>query len=261
MDLNAVLFYLLILSLAGVVLHALVVGPAFLASKAGERRANLCFGILLITFGLTLLHNIFTFTDFYEHHPSLRFLPIYFTLAFPPLLFFYVKLNLYPSYQLRWTDGKYFLLPLFQWIYFVGMFFADERLKMEVDRQFYNPFYGAMEQGLYLVTFIAYMYFAYRYLRRKRSRISSSQEAKKVLYLEKMLQVLFVLFGIHVLFVLADFAFYEFFGINLRSNKPFAALGALSFAAVLLWLSMYGFQVLVWGRRYFRTREDRTAGS
>jgi hypothetical protein len=259
MDLNTVLFYLLILVLAGVVLHSLVVGPAFLVSRAGERRANICFGLLLITFGLTLLHNIFTFTDFYARYPQLRFLPIYFTLAFPPLLFFYVKLNLYPIYRLRWTDGKYFLLPFFQVLYFIGMFFADESLKDWVDRQFYNPFYGAFEQALYLGTFLAYMYFAYRYVRRKRSRLQSRQEAKKVVYLEKMLQVLFVLFGIHALFVLADFSFYEFLGINLRSNKPFAALGALSFAAVLLWLSMYGFQVLVWGRQYFRTRDRKAS--
>lgn len=257
MDWNTVLYYLLILALAGVVLHSLVVGPAFLASRAGDRRANICFGLLLIAYGLTLLHNIFLFTDFYGHYPKLRFLPIYFTLAFPPLLFFYVKLNLYPGYRLRRTDAKYFLLPLFQWLYFVGMFFADAAVKDRVDREFYNPFYGAFEQALYLGTFLAYMYFAYRYVRRKRSQLASRQEAKKVLYLEKMLQILFVLFGIHALFVLADFSFYEFLGINLRSNKPFAALGALSFAAPLLWLSMYGFQVLVWGRRYFKTSDHQ----
>lgn len=63
--------------------------------------------------------------------------------------------------------------------------------------------------------------------------------------------MLFFLFVIHAVFVITDFICYEFLGINLRSVRPYVALGMLSFAALAFWLGTYGFQVLVWGRKVF----------
>lgn len=254
MEERSIFFYLLILVLLIVVLHGLTSGTLFFFKRSGVKRANIFFGLLLIAIGLTLLHNIFTMTGLYENHPSLYFLPIYFTLALPTLLFYYVKLNLYPAYRLRWTDAKHFVLPLGQFLFFLFLFLMPIEYKSTVGRHFYNPFFGAFEQFLYLTTFFSYMYFAYRYVRKKRLAPKDAIEARKILYLEKLIQILFILFCIHAVFVLADFISYEFLNVNLRTVKPYAALGALSFAALVLWLSVYGFQVLVWGRKIFRKR-------
>ena len=124
--------------------------------------------------------------------------------------------------------------------------------KSQFGRHFYNPFYGAFEQFLYLSTFFAYMYFAYRYIRQKRRHIKDGIEAKKILYLKYLVQILFVLFFVHSVFVVWDFFSYEFLNINLRTVRPYAALGALSFAALLFWLGIYGVQVLLWGKRLFK---------
>ena len=118
-------------------------------------------------------------------------------------------------------------------------------------RYFYSPFYGAFEQFLYLTTFFAYLYFAYRYLYHKRKQLKDQQEARKVMYLRYLLKGFFVLFCIHTLFVVGDFFSYEFLNVNLRSIKAYAALGMLSFAALVFWLGIYGFQVLVWGKKVF----------
>lgn len=246
------LFYLLIAVLALGVIQALVIGGLFFLRRSGERRSNLFYALLLITFGLTLLHNIFSMTGFYEQYPIWHFLPIYYTLAFPTLLFYYVKLSLYPTYKLRWSDGKHFFLPVGQGLFFVIMFLTNVEFKSQFDRHFYNPFYGAFEQFLYLFTFFAYMYFAFRYVRQKRKSVKDRIEAKKVLYLRYLIQVLFVFFCIHSLFVVWDFISYEFLNINLRTVRPYAALGALSFAALIFWLGTYGVQVLLWGKKVFR---------
>lgn len=246
------LFYLLIAVLALGVMQALVIGGLFFLRRWGEKRANLFFGLLLITFGLTLLHNIFNMTGFYAQFPSWYFLPIYYTLAFPTLLFYYVKLSLYPSYQLRWTDAKHFLLPVGQGLFFLVMFATNIEFKSQFGRHFYNPFYGAFEQFLYLLTFFAYMYFAFRYIRHKRKTVRDKIEAKKILYLRYLIQILFVLFCVHAIFVVWDFFTYEFLNINLRTVRPYAALGALSFAALIFWLGTYGVQVLLWGKRVFK---------
>jgi len=188
---------------------------------------------------------------FYEQHPRWYFLPVYFTLAFPTLLFYYVKFNLYPVYRLQLTDIKHFILPIGQWLFFAILFCMPVEYKSGIDRHFYNPFYGAFEQGLYLVTFFAYIYFAYRYVRHKRRRVRDPRERKKVIYLAKLLQILFVLFCGHTVFVVGDFLSYEILGINLRAFKPHLALGMLSFAVLVFWLGIYGVQVLLWGRRIF----------
>lgn len=246
------LFYLFITVLTLGVLQALTVGCLFLLSQSGDKRANSFYAFLLITFGLTLLHNIFKMTGFFEQNKSWYFIPIYFTLAFPPLLFYYVKLSLYPSYKLRWTDAKHFLLPIGQCLFFLTLFFTNVEFKSQFDRHFYNPFYGAFEQFLYLATFLAYMYFAFRYIRQKRKKLRDQIEAKKVLYLRYLIQILFVLFCVHTIFVVWDFVSYEFLNINLRTVRPYAALGALSFAALIFWLGTYGIQVLLWGKKVFK---------
>ncbi len=245
-------FYLLIFVLAVAVLQSLGIGFLFFFKRSGEKRANCFYGLLLITFGLTLLHNILYITDLFQLHPQVSMLPFYFTLAFPTLLFFYVKLDLYPNYRMQWSDSKHFILPIGQFIFFVLLCFNFFNLKSPLTRDFYNPFYGAFEQFLYLASFFAYMYFAYRYVRQKNKELKSRAEAKKVSYLKTLIQTLFFLFCIHSIFVVVDFVSFDFFNTDLRTLKPFEALGVLSFAALVYWLGVYGFQVLFWGRKVFR---------
>ena len=247
----SILFILLLGILAIGVLQSISIGFLFFLKRSGEKRANYFYGLLLITIGLTLLHHILRIADFYEHYPKFYFLPIYFTLAFPSLLFYYVKLNLYPAYRLKKTDIKHFILPVGQVIFFIIIFMTALEYKSNFGRYFYNPFFGAFEQFLYLSTFFSYLYFSYRYIKRRKKSLKSAKERKQILYLKNLVKVLFILFGIHSAFVVADFISYEFLNINLRTVKPYAALGVLSFAALVFWLGTYGFQVLFWGRKVF----------
>jgi len=245
------LYYLLLLALGAGVGASLFIGWLYFFKRTGVRRANVFYGILLLCIGSTLLHNILVVTGFYEHFPQYKFFPIYFTLAIPGLLFFHVKLSLYPHYRLRWTDSKHFLLPLSQWLFFWYIFLLPTASKLTVGRYFYNPFYGGLEQAIYLGSFFAYLYFSYRYVYQRRRHKLNITEGRKVWYLSKLVKGLFVLFGIHAAFVLTDFFCYEFLYINLRSVRIYAGMGALSFAALVYFLSVYGFQVLFWGRKLF----------
>jgi hypothetical protein len=252
------LYYLLLLALSGGVMLSIVAGSLFFLKRSGVKRANIFYGLLLLCIGGTLLHNIIYVIGFYDHYPAYKFFPLYFTLAIPVLLFFHVKLSLYPEYRLRWTDGKHFAIPLMQWVFFWSVFLRAPIDKLEASRQFYNPFYGGMEQAVYLASFFAYLYFSYRYVSQRRYHLRNKAgvlpkltiaEGRKVWYLSKLLKGLFILFGIHAAFVLTDFFCYEFLYINLRSVRVYAGLGALSFAALVYFLSIYGFQVLFWGRK------------
>lgn len=245
------LYYALLLILGVGVLGSVPMGFLYFFKRSGERRANYFYGILLICIGLTLLHNILFITGFYDHFPQYKFFPIYFTLAFPSLLFYHVKLNLYPQYRMRATDLKHFILPVLQWLFFWRIFLSDIEAKVDQGRDFYSFFYGGLEQALYLASFFAYLYFAYRYVWHRQRKKLDARERKKVWYLRKLVKGLFVLFCIHAAFVLIDFICYEFLYINLRTVKVYAGLGALSFAALVYFMCVYGFQVLFWGRRVF----------
>ena len=251
---HTLLFYGLLLALGSGVISSISIGGLFFFKRTGIKRANFFFGCLLISIGFTLLHNILYIIGFYDVYPQFKFFPIYFTLAFPSLLFFYVKLSIYPAYRLQLSDSKHFLLPAAQWLFFWLILLQPLDQKADINRYFYNPFYGGLEQAIYLTSFFAYLYFSYRYVYHKRSGRLSIKEGRKIWYLNKLLKGLFILFGIHAVFVLADFFCYEFLSINLRSVKIYAGMGALSFAALVYFLSVYGFQVLFWGRKLFGNR-------
>lgn len=252
MTLESFLYYLFLLVMFLSMAQGILIGTLFFLKRSGDKRANAFYGLLLITFGLTLLHNLLTLTGTFEKFPHLHFLPIYFSLAFPPLLFYHVKFSLYPNYRLRLTDLKHFILPFMQIAFFLTLFLYPTEVKSQIGRRFLNPFFGAAEQALYISTFLAYLYFAYKYIRKKKQESSRKSSLRLVAYLSHLLKFFSILFAIHLVFVIADFIYYEFFSINIRTLKPYAALGALSFAALVDWLGLYGFQVLFWGRKVFR---------
>jgi len=253
---HTILFYVLLLALVSGVVSSIAIGGLFFLKRTGVKRANLFFGCLLISIGFTLFHNILYIIGFYDDYPEFKFFPIYFTLAFPSLLFYYVKLTVYPAYRLQLSDIKHFLLPAAQWLFFWLVFFRPLELKINIDRDFYNPFYGGLEQAIYLSSFFAYLYFSYRYVYHKRTSRMGIKEGRKIWYLTKLLKGLFVLFGIHTVFVLTDFFCYQVLDINLRSVKIYAGMGAMSFAALVYFLSFYGFQLLFWGRKVFGDKRD-----
>jgi hypothetical protein len=235
--------------LAAPVAVGIPLGGLFFLKRSGSRRANIFYGFFLLAAAGTLLHNLLSLSGVFEHYPAWRTWPLYLSLAIPVCLFFHVKLSLYPAYRLRFTDGKHFLLPVGQLLFFVVLCLRPDEVRTAFDRYFYNPFYGAAEQALYLMTFVAYFYFSYAYLRRRRLELARRVLPRKIWYLRRLLRTTLLLFVFHAGFLLSDFISFEVFGINLRQNALFAACGALSYALLVYWWCLYGTQVLIWGRR------------
>ena len=247
---HSIFYYLLLFVISVIALQMMVTGVLFFLKRSGEMRANACFGTMLVAFGLTQTHYVFLITGLSQRFPWLSVLPLYYTLSFPPLLFYYIKLSLYPAYRFRWTDAKHIAFPLGQFLFFLVL--SLSRASVFLEREFLNPFYGGIEMALYLGTFFAYLYFGHRFIREKREHLRLSGEVRLIRYLDKLVKVLFFLLCIHAVLIASDFISYEILQLNLRFFKPFAAVGVLSFAAIGQWLGIYGFQVLVWGRKVLR---------
>jgi hypothetical protein len=235
--------------LAAPVLVGLPLGGLFFLRRSGTAWANHFYGFFLLAAAGTLLHHLLRLAGLYQQYPTWETWPIYLSLAIPVCLFFHVKLCLYPAYRLRFTDLKHFVLPVGQWIFFIVLCLRPTAVREAFDRYFYNPFYGGMEQGFYLISFVAYLYFSYAYLRRRRMEQRRRVLARKIWYLRRLLRTTLLLFIIHAGFIISDFVSFEIFGINLHQNAFFAACGALSYAFLVYWWCLYGTQVLIWGRK------------
>ncbi len=202
------------------------------------------FGIMLISFSLTLLHDLFIKAGDCHQCPAFWGIPIYYTLAFGPLLFFPIKLRLYPGYRFKWTDVKHIVLPVGQ-IIFLVISAEFSRGLAHVERNFYSPFYGGFEEMLFLITTFLFMYFSHRYLRQKKREFASAPKSKEAIIvsqIRRMLRYTFIFFCFHATYVLTDFISYEFMNVNLNNTFSYAWLGELSFAGIALVLSYFGWK-------------------
>jgi hypothetical protein len=208
---------------------ALSIGGLFFLKQSGERRANRLYGALLLLAGFTQLHFALDFGGWMVSDPWLRYLPIYFSLWLPVLLFSHVKISLYPFYKflIIW------LLP---------------SLRHEAGRYFYNPFYGGLEQALFLIGWPIYVLFSVLYLRRKRALLNKRSLPRPLWYLRKLLKGVLLFILAYAILSVADVLASKYLLTDLRSRVWYAGAQALSFTVLLLWLCVYGGQVLVWGR-------------
>ena len=225
----------------GCIVAGLVVMALYFSRTYGNRKANICYGFLLLTFTLSLANNLLhqkVSTDFF-------FLPIWYTFLFGPLFFFYIKFMLYPAYRVRFSDLKHLFLPILQASFYWIVFLQSTERKLEIHEQLYLPWFKTIEGGLYILSFFGYLALSYRYLKYKESTLRISGfpwQRKKIKWQKVYVRVLFLLAGLNTFYILTDFAAYNFLNINLYNIPSFGRLIDLSFSVVLFWLAWKGWQ-------------------
>ena len=249
--------WLTMLILFGGVVAGLGIGCLFLTRRARANRwTNLLFALLLLSFSLTLLDKFFTYSSWASRHSKLASLPIYLSFALGPLLFFYVKSRLYPQhFKMKKADFKHFILPTVQFVLLSWVGVQDANVKSAFQTHFFSPFYGNFEKAVFMTQFFLYLYFSYRFvLHEKESlsikaktgekRVKNPDFRRQILvvgWLKRMVKVLFIIFGVHAVFILMDYFSYKIFDVNLQTKALFPAFYELSFEAMLLWLILNAF--------------------
>lgn len=235
----------LLLLCATVLLNG-TVAAVLLFRQGPNRRADAVFATLLLAYALTCVHHALILQGVFHRQPQLAALPLYFTLAFGVLLFFSVKLRLFPAYRFVGSDIKHALLPVGQFLYFLLVWlFADWNL----ERRFYSPFYGGLEMAFYIFTFYTYQFAAYRYVQYKISALRKQQQGGQLLYetlvMRRMLRVMLVLFWVNSGYIVTDFVMYELLQLNMHNFRGFTRFGDLSFVAMAGWAGLTGIQLLL----------------
>lgn len=201
----------------------------------------------MLIYALALSRVILMHTGWMEAHPTAFFLPLWYTLSFGVLLFYAVKMRLYPRYRMRWTDLKHFILPLLQAAFFCFIFFKSSTYKTELLMSFIPNYYKPIEGAFFILLFFSYIMMAFRYVKfhqavlRKRGNEEGAQDLEN---LRQMIKVFFVLGGINTSYILSDFFAWQFLGLNLYTVKGFASLNDLSFAAMGWWLAWFAWREL-----------------
>ncbi|MEM6316899.1 MAG: hypothetical protein AAF960_04475 [Bacteroidota bacterium] len=212
----------------------------------GKREANLLLSIFLGVLALSLLHNLLINIGIFNHQPRYYFIPIWYTLSFGPLLFFFVKSRLFRPFHLQKKDFKHFIIPLLQATFYLFVGFRDEAFKAQLWDNQYVPLYRPIEGLIYIVGFSAYLYFSYRFVRFKLTLLERKRaflwELDKVKRLKRMVKGLILLFAISAAAIVGDFLTYRFLGVNLHNLRGFTYVGDLSFTFLVLWVSYYAFR-------------------
>jgi hypothetical protein len=216
---------------------------------------NILFALLLAAMSLTLMDKLFNFTFISRRYPNWSFLPIYLSFSFAPLLFYYVKSRLYPHFVMHRRDFKHFILPTAQFAILAWVTLQNANSKAHFKANFFSPFYGNFEKGVFILQFFLYIYFAYRFILHEKHPLSIEAQKRKnikqntqfrrqvlvVSWLKRMVKGLFILFGIHAFFILTDYFSFKFLNINLQTKALFSSFYELSFVAMLFWLFLNGF--------------------
>jgi AraC-like DNA-binding protein len=220
------------------------VSVASVFRRLGNQKSNLFFALLLFLFSLAVLNNLFIHLEYYLPHQHYFHLPLWYTLAFGPSLFYFIKFALYPSYKLRWTDGKHFLLPLVQLLFYWILWFTPRPVQLEFWGEYMFPVFKTVEGLLFVISFFSYLAISYRYIKFKRAILKKTEgfqwERRKVAWLKRSVKVLIVLTIINTFYIIADFIAYNYFALNLYNSGSYSYLGDLSFAAMLIWLGYRG---------------------
>ncbi|MEL7161997.1 MAG: hypothetical protein AAFN92_14645, partial [Bacteroidota bacterium] len=95
---------------------------------------------------------------------------------------------------------------------------------------------------------------SYLYLRRKRRQLNRRSLPRLLWYLRKLLKGCLLFILAYAILATADFLAFKFYWADLRAQPWYKSIQALSFTVLLLWLCVYGGQVLVWGRKLMARR-------
>jgi len=207
-----------------------------------SQQSRWCFSGLMFLFSLALTRIILIRIGWLESHPTTFFIPIWYTLSFGVLVFYAVKMRVYPGYRMRKTDLKHFFIPVLQAAFFWWIAFKNDGFKFELLESFIPTYYKPVEGAFFIILFFSYLALAFRYVKFKQATFRKhgrEDEAQRLESMRHMIKVLFFLGGINTSYILSDFFAWQFLGMNLYTVKGFASLNDLSFAAMALWLAWF----------------------
>ncbi|MEM9917980.1 MAG: AraC family transcriptional regulator [Bacteroidota bacterium] len=223
----------------GAVLLGMIIGILLLVGNKKQRRAEVFLGLLILAYALMLLNMLLAESGIMSKYKFLYFLPIYYTLSFGPLVYFFVKSKVQPGFRYRRIDLLHWVLPIFQACFFFAIGFRDVEFKSWMWRNFIAPFYQDFEFILFTLSFTAYLYVSFRML--KQGQANNHWKERQSKWMFRLLLYLAIFFGISAVYDIANNILWDYYQINLYNIDWLSFPKNLAAALMGYWLCLNGF--------------------
>ena len=153
-----------------VVLLIVVISQAVFASillffSNKNKLSNRLLATLILIISLWLLDNFFRIGHIYRQKPNLYFLPIFYSFAFGPLLYFYVKSLTNRDFKFKWIDALHFLPVLIQACLYIFLTFKPYAYKNWFWENIHAPYTYRIEFDGTWVSISIYTLLSFKFLR------------------------------------------------------------------------------------------------
>ncbi len=165
-------FNLEVIFLLGLIAQGLFAAALLLIQK-DNRRANVFLATLLLAFSLWMRDTFFRISGIYDQNPNYYFLPIYFSLAFGPLAYFYTRSLTDPDFRFRPQHVLHFLPAFLQLGLYTFLQTRDYRFRRAFWFEVHQPYTYDLEFILTLLSLLIYLVLSIRLLRKYKRRIQN----------------------------------------------------------------------------------------
>ncbi|RNC89338.1 MAG: AraC family transcriptional regulator [Allomuricauda sp.] len=183
----------------GAILSQGIFASILLGASKTNTVANRFLGALVLVFSLWLCDSFFSLAGIYGQNPNYYFLPIYFSLSFGPLVYFYTRALVVKGFVFSKKDLWHFVPAFLQFILYVVLRLGTYEQRRWFWLEIHEPFTYDLEFNLSLVSLVIYLVFAKKLLNRYQDWIKNEYSEISKINL-RWLRILFV--GLIVLSVL-----------------------------------------------------------
>ena len=122
-----------------------------------NRQANKFMGLLLLSMSLWMIDNFMRISGIYQNNPGYYFKPIYYSFAFGPLIYFYVRSIVNGQFRFRAKDALHFIPVVLQASLYLFLSTQDYSYKRWFWLEVHSPFTYRLEFDGTFISLLIYV--------------------------------------------------------------------------------------------------------
>lgn len=220
------------------ILAALIIAILLIVEKSNTDKANRVLAALLILSSLTLIDLIIDFTNLNALNRNLFFLPLRYTLAIGPLLYYYVRFSLFPSHRFKLIDTLHLVLPLAQALFYLWLGFRTYAFKTKIWLNVIRP-YGEWEDIAFTLGLPSYVLLSFLLIQSyKRLNPKAKHQLR---WMNRLLFIIALVIAVNIIYEAFDYSFTLGFAPNWCCPSWFFAPQMFFFGLLLFWMAFNGY--------------------
>lgn len=189
-----------------------------------NRQANRFLALLLLCFSLWLIDSFYKVGGIYRQVPSFYFQPIFYSFAFGPLIYFYVKSITNASFKFKRKDLLHFIPVVIQAGLYWFLTFQEYSYKRWFWQEVHRPMTYNLEFDFTLLSMAIYLFFSVRLLTKYQAWLSNNFSEFSNIHLNWLRIILSILWILSVFWAI-DFISRDFLDIYREFSFSEISLG------------------------------------